>query len=382
LKLDSHQGASFAVRAGQVFDGTELRGPATVVVSNGLVEAVETDAVPGAVDLGDDVTLLPGLIDAHVHLAFDAVSDVVASLDLDDQALLKRMHDAAEQTLSAGVTTVRDLGDRSFLATQVRTPLTVLAAGPPLTTVSGHCYFLGGEVATLDEMLRAVNERAERGCSVVKVMVSGGNITPGNSPFDSQFDVTQLRAVVNEAHQLGMQTAAHAHAPQSVVAALDAGFDTLEHVTFMTEAGVEPPEGVLQRIVDSGVYVSLTAGVLPGATPLPAIAVRLEKILANHTWMARNGARLVAGSDAGVGPSKPHGVLPYALPVLRAAVSPLYALRALTAVAAAAVGVSGRKGTLTKGADADLVAVGGDPSQDPNAIHDVLGVWAQGVRIR
>jgi imidazolonepropionase-like amidohydrolase len=213
-------------------------------------------------------------------------------------------------------------------------------------------------------------------------MVSGGNITPGNLPYDTQFDASQLRAVVDEAHRLGLRTAAHAHAPKSVVAALDAGFDTLEHVTFMTATGVEPPDGVLQRIVDSGVYVSVTAGSLPGAMPLPAIAARMEQILTNHTWLANHGARLVAGSDAGVGPSKPHGVLPHALPLLSAALSPLYALRALTSVAAEAVGARGRKGALTKGADADLLAVAGDPARDPKAVHDVVGVWVRGDRVR
>ncbi|MCU1594454.1 MAG: Xaa-Pro dipeptidase [Frankiales bacterium] len=365
-----------------MFDGTAMRGAATVVVRDGLVSDVTTDVVPDAIDLGDDVTLLPGLIDAHVHLAFDAVVDVVAGLDLDDEALLARMHGAAHQTLAAGVTTVRDLGDRSFLATKVATPLTVVAAGPPLTTVKGHCHFLGGEVASVEDMLRAVAERAERGCRVVKVMVSGGNITPGNTPFESQFDAGQLTQVVDEAHRLGMTAAAHAHAPQSVVEALDAGFDTIEHVTFMTAEGVEPPPGVLQRIVDSGVFVSLTLGALPGGTPPPAIAARLEAVTANHTWMAQHGARVVVGSDAGVGPVKPHGVTPHALAVMSEVLSGVGPLRSMTSEAAAALGLAGRKGELTRGADADLLAVRGNPVVDADALLDVVGVWAKGEPVR
>lgn len=371
-----------AIRAGRVFDGQQVLGPRTVVVSSGRIEAVEQGQVVDALDLGDDVTLLPGLVDAHVHLAFDASPDVLASLDVDDVALLSRMQLAAGQHLAAGVTTVRDLGDRGFLATQVSTPLTVVAAGPPVTIAGGHCWFLGGEVTGVDDLLRAVEERAARGCGVVKVMVSGGNITPGSSPFVSQFGVAELRQVVNEAHRLGLSTAAHAHAPQAVLDALDAGFDTLEHVTFMTEDGVGATPEMLERLADSEAYVSATLGVLPGAAPPPAIAARLQQVTINHVWLATHGARFTVGTDAGVGPGKPHGVLPHALRDLSAHLPAADALRALTSVAADAVGLGTRKGRLAPGADADLLAVRGDPSVDPEALLDVVGVWVGGVRHR
>jgi imidazolonepropionase-like amidohydrolase len=177
-----------AFRAERVFDGRSMIGTATVVVTDGVVEAVERGDVPDATDLGD-VTLLPGLVDTHVHLAFDADQgfDVLGSFAIDDESLLVRMHANAAKQLAAGVTTVRDLGDRGFLATRLDTPLTVLASGPPLTVPQGHCWFLGGEVDRVEAAMRAVEERAARGCAVVKVMVSGGNITPGNSPFEPQF---------------------------------------------------------------------------------------------------------------------------------------------------------------------------------------------------
>ena len=167
------------------------------------------------------------------------------------------------------MTTVRDLGDRGFLATRLDSPLTVQASGPPLTPVKGHCWFLGGEITGYDEMARAVEERARRGCSVVKVMVSGGNITPGNSPFEPELRNPELRQVVELAHSLGMQAAAHDHAPVSVIDALDAGFDTLEHATFMTPEGVGATPEFLQRVVDSGVVVSATFGALPGNSRRP-----------------------------------------------------------------------------------------------------------------
>jgi imidazolonepropionase-like amidohydrolase len=368
-----------AFRADRVFDGRQMIGSATVVVDGGRITAIELGEVPDATDLGD-VTLLPGLVDTHVHLAFDPLQkdDVVGSFAVDDATLLVRMHDHAAKQLGAGVTTVRDLGDRGFLATRLDTALTVLASGPPLTPVNGHCWFLGGEVEGVEAAMRAVEERAAQGCSVVKVMVSGGNITPGNSPFESQFRNPLLKQIVDEAHRLGMHTAGHVHAAGSVVDALDAGFDTLEHVTFMTPEGVGATPELLQRLVDSHVVVSVTAGALPGNTPPLAIRQRLEEVLDNMCWLAANGARIVVGSDAGVGPGKPHGVLPWAPDQLARGMDTLSSLRAMTSEAAKGIGLEGRKGVLAPGADADLLVVRGDPTVDRSALHDVVGVWAAG----
>ena len=370
-------------RAERVFDGRDLLGPRTVVVEDGRVVAVESGEVPGATDLGD-VTLLPGLVDTHVHLAFDPAQhgDVVGSFQVDDDTLLARMHDNAALQLAAGVTTVRDLGDRGFLATQLDTPLTVLASGPPLTPVQGHCWFLGGEVSGYDDMARAVEERAARGCAVVKVMVSGGNITPGNSPFEPQIRNPELRQLVDLAHSLGLQTAAHVHAPVSVIDAVDAGFDTLEHATFMTPDGVGHTPEMLQRVVDSGVVLSATIGALPDATPPPAIAARLEAVLAMWADLLRRGVHVTAGTDAGVGPGKPHGVLPHALRELGRHTSVVEGLRVLTSRGAEGIGLAGRKGVLAPGAEADLLAVRGDPAQDPAALLDVVGVWTRGEPVR
>jgi imidazolonepropionase-like amidohydrolase len=280
------------------------------------------------------------------------------------------------------VTTVRDLGDRGFLATQLDTPLTVLASGPPITTPQGHCWFLGGEVEDREQMLRAVEERATRGCGVVKVIVSGGNITPGNSPFEPQFRNPFLTELVQEAHRLGLQTAAHVHAPVSVLDALDAGFDTLEHMTFMTPEGLGHTPEMLQRVVDSGVVLSATVGALPGATPPPAIAARLEAVLAMWAGLIKDGVHVVVGTDAGIGPGKPHGVLPHALREVGKHRDLVEALAVLTSKGAEGIGLAGRKGVLAPGADADLLAVRGDPTADAEALHDVVGVWAGGEPVR
>jgi imidazolonepropionase-like amidohydrolase len=166
------------LRAGQVFDGERMLGQATVVTQDGRISGLDTSGAPppeGAevTDFGSDACLLPGLIDAHVHLAFDASADVVPSLAAcDDGALLDHMAAASARALHAGVTTVRDLGDRNYLSLMLRghfrsTMLPhIVAAGPPITTHGGHCYFLGGEAEGEAALRAAVRERADRAATL------------------------------------------------------------------------------------------------------------------------------------------------------------------------------------------------------------------------
>jgi imidazolonepropionase-like amidohydrolase len=310
-----------------------------------------------------------------VHLAFDASADVVKSLAAcDNNALLDHMQAAAIGALRAGVTTVRDLCDRNYLSLNLskRFPAATLphivAAGPPITTSGGHCHFLGGEAEGKAALRAAVAERAERGCDVVKVMASGGNLTISSQPHESQYDLAALQIMVDEAHRAGLPAAAHVHGAQAVADAVEAGFDTLEHVTFFTADGVSADPALLDRIAASGVVVSVTAGSIPtGPAPPPAIAQRLAAILANHGRMFRAGATMIPGTDAGVSPGKPHDVLPYALRALveQIGMTPLQALRAVTSIAASAMGLGGSKGRIAAGADADVLVVWGDPYAGP-----------------
>jgi imidazolonepropionase-like amidohydrolase len=385
--------ATLAVRAGQVFDGERALGPGTVVVDEGRIVDVGSGDPPSRaelLDLGPDACLLPGLVDAHVHLAFDATGDVVGGLaDTDDADLLGKMRQAAERAISAGITTVRDLGDRSFLSVALREQLgtagpEIVAAGPPITVRGGHCHFLGGEADGEEAIRAAVHARRDRGCQVVKVMASGGNLTVGSDPEASQYGPRDLALIVAEARKVGLPAAAHVHGPAAVADAVEAGFDTIEHVTFFTADGVDPDPRTLERIVERQVVVSATVGLVPGAPQPPsAIAHRIARVLETHARLHRAGARIVPGTDAGISPAKPHDVLPYGIEQLTdLGMTTAEALRAATAVAAAACGVGDRKGRLRAGFDADLLAVAGDPLTDVRAIHDVRAVFRAGRRIR
>jgi imidazolonepropionase-like amidohydrolase len=302
--------------------------------------------------------------------------------------VLQRMKSAATTALRAGITTVRDLGDRGFLSLRLRELLTreaapapeIICAGPPLTTRGGHLAVLGGEAEGPEELTAAVHDRAARGCEVVKVIASGGTTTPGSRAYAPQYSREDLRFIADQAHDCGLRTAAHVHAATSVEDALEAGFDTLEHVTFFTADGVDANPRLIDRIVKAGTFVSLTVGTIPTASsPPPAIAQRLPQMLANAAHVCRAGARVVLGTDAGINPGKPHDVLPYAMEALVGlGMSPSRALHAVTGVAADACGLRGRKGRVAVGADADLIVIAGDPLRDIAAVHNVVAVYRDG----
>ena len=370
-----------AVRAAGGWDPVagNIGGPLLVLISDGKIVDVDTTGAsppPGAAltDCGE-ATLLPGLIDAHTHLCWEPSRDAVEQFGTDDDdTLLERAARAAASALAAGITTVRDLGDRGYVGLRLQDQLAarptagpeVLASGPPLTRTKGHCHFLGGEADGPDALVAAVDERARRRVDVVKVMATGGFYTPGWGMHDSQYDETALRVVADRAHEHGLPVTAHAHGAAGISAALRAGFDGIEHATFVTADLIcRSDPAVIDEIAAAGVVVGATEAHLPDLPVSPVIAQLRDSWRVVYLEMFRRGVRLAVCSDAGIRPGRPHNVLPQGPIALASLGMPKRdALRTVTEHAAAACGLAHRKGRLAPGFDADLVAFDGHPLFD------------------
>jgi imidazolonepropionase-like amidohydrolase len=382
-------------RAGLVFDGQSVRPASEVLVDDvgAILEVRPVQPAPAGlavVDHGPGTTLLPGLVDGHQHLSWGCQPNAVDGLPEDLSAQRRQALVNARRALAGGVTTVQDLGDSDYAVVEVRDGGSgdrslprILASGPPITTPGGHCHFLIGSQTETVDLAAAVGRRAERGVDVVKVMMSGGNITPGSLPWQSQFDETALRVIVNEAHTAGIPVAAHAHGAGALRACVTAGVDAVEHCTFMTADGVDLDVTLLRDLAESGIVVRVTPGSIPGGPPPPpALAARMPMIMGRILALWEAGARIVVATDAGIGPGKPHDAIAYTLlQLVDVTGDALDVLRAATSLAADALGLADTCGRLAPGRSADLLVVRGQATTDVAALLDVEAVYREGKQV-
>lgn len=377
---------------GQLIDGTGAppQKNATILIAGDRIQAVlphppadldesvETHAFPNG-------TLLPGLIDAHVHLTVDpgAYNTPEFIWARNDDQLVDLGRRQALQFLKAGVTTLRDLGARHGVSLRVRDDLAagrvtgarVLAAGPAITTVQGHGHFMGVEVANHAELAAAVDQLIATGVDVIKLIGTGGGVTAGSDPLQPQFSAEALTLAVERAHRAGRRVAVHAHSAAGVRNCLDAGVDTIEHCTFATSQGVAPDEHLIARLAEQAVYVIPTLApwyVLRDSDdaflgfPQFGLSPRRmsDQVLANLDQMRRAGVKLTTGTDAGTWKLTPARFYDELEGFRQAGFSALETIAAATSVAAQALGIESEVGTIAAGQRADLVIVPGDPTQD------------------
>jgi len=372
----------------------EVTTDAAVLVEAGLISAVGGAAqLDAAVDAGvprlrcPGATVLPGLIDCHVHLAFDAGPDPVRSvLGAEPGELAAAMAERAARMLATGVTTVRDLGDRQALAVELRRSVEsgavagprIVAAATPLTSPGGHCGFLGGEVASDDDVRELIARNAAAGADLIKVMASGGALTPGGPRmWEAQFRPERLRLIVEEATRHGLPVAAHAHGTDTIGDCVAAGVRTLEHCSWRTPEGVVHDPEVVRRIVENDIAVCRCVS---GDWRLfldQMGAERAKAMIDVILTMREAGVRFIAGTDAGVPGARFDdyvGMLEFfaSLGFGRAEI-----LDMATGGAAHALGLTDT-GVLAPGMRADLVVVTGDPLDDLGALRRVEHVFAAG----
>ena len=378
----------WAIHAKRLFDGTgnAVIQDALVVIENQRITAVgpaSQGPLPADVPVLEvgDRTVLPGLIDAHVHMLFSgsALSGQESRTATDTQALLTGVRNA-HLGLQSGLTTVRDCGDRNYLSLVLRDYINsgglpgprLVCSGPVITTTAGQLWWSGLECDTDDELRRAVRTLVKHGVDFIKLMGSGGNATPGSNPEASQYAATGFRAVADDAHRMGKMVAVHVHGIASMAYAAEAGIDTLEHCPFRAHGTIKYQEQIVDTILNKGLIVSLA---MPATWyRLRAEAMQDVRSHPGHLWpdrydtirkMHAAGVKLVVSSDQGSTGTR-IDELPLLMEFLVETIKMPAAdvLCGVTGRAAHAVGLADCLGTLTPGKLADLVIVDGNPLTD------------------
>jgi imidazolonepropionase-like amidohydrolase len=365
--------------------------PGAVLVDGGRIvaagPAAELEAMAGAgaarTGLGAAV-IVPGFIDAHVHLCFDASDDPVGHLRrAADSELAAVIEASADGLLRAGVTTARDLGAPGLLDIDARTRIRsgrlagpdLLLACQPLTTPRGHAWYMGGECAGRGELIAAVRARRDAGAEWVKLIVSGGFLTDGTVPAEPQFDLATVREVTDAAHAEGLRVAAHAHSTRAIRAAALAGVDTIEHATFIAPDGIDFDPELAGLLAGKRIAICPTANAATGGYPAQFGTEALGRIRALYAA----GAPVIMGTDAGVRQVPGRRYADGMLALHQAGFTAAEVLTAATSAAADALGIATVTGRLLPGLRADLVALPGDPVKNLAASRDPLLVMAGGL---
>ncbi|MCY3782699.1 MAG: amidohydrolase family protein [Chloroflexi bacterium] len=398
------------LRAATLIDGTgaEPIRPGEVTIRDGTIAAVGS---PGRKDPVDaeivdygDATLLPGLIDAHVHLQFTAGPDHPTTrgihMGATDSERIATAIGNAQRGLATGVTTMRDTGGYFTLNMDVRDAINaghvigprLLVCGAPITTTAGHLHWCGLRADTRDEVVEAVRTMVEAGADFIKVMATGGMMTPGTSPGMTQYSESELQALVDDSHRLRKQVAAHVLGTTGCILAIDAGVDTLEHCSWLDETGEHGAfrfdAEAAARIQPATQSVHMTVGAgsrehVRGVDHLDEMSESdREELHARgvyHRAMRASGTPLVVSSDAGVMTTK-HDE--FALTVIAAAVtldlSPVEAINITTYAPASTIGLGDVTGALKPGLAADVLVVEDDVGENICCVGDPIAVYLGG----
>lgn len=344
------------------------------------------------VDLSGRV-VMPGLVDAHVHLELDpALRTPREQLAVPEATRRDAMAARARAMLHAGITTARDCGGgahrehalRDEIARGLRPGPRLLCCGQPITTPGGHCAFWGGEVETRDEIERMVTLQLEAGSDWIKLMATGGVFTPGSRARDSQFDVAQLRVAVEAAARGGRSVAAHCHGSEGIARAVAAGVRTIEHASFAGPEGFGTAldEALMAEMAGRELWVSPTVNVGWGRRIRDERGEPTDFFRRMSTALRAQrdaGIRFIASTDAGI-PGVGHADLVEGLIAFEtfAALRPVEVLRAATSEAARALGLEGETGRIAPGLAADLLVLERDPLENLSALRDPEVVVAGG----
>jgi imidazolonepropionase-like amidohydrolase len=390
------------VENGTVWSGKEGDSPSnkTIVIDSPIIKHIfpqdKTVDLPGDAERIDASSkfILPGLIDCHTHICFDGSPDPVSSILHDGVPRVSiKAAESAKGMLMQGITTIRDLGGmrgidialRDAIRDGIITGPRMLVSGEVLCMTGGHLNFMGYEVDGADEARKGVRRQLKSKVDLIKVMATGGVLTQETNPGIPQLTTAEMRVIVEEAEKAGKRVACHAHGNKGISNALNAGVHTIEHCTYLDDKTVDtmvernvyytPTVVSLKRIAERGGEAGIPDFVLERAREM--IKRRIKSLHLAH----KKGANIVIGTDSGT-PVNPHdGLIEELVIIGKECMTTEEVLLSATSLAAKALGMENRLGTLEEGMIADLIIIDGNPLDDIRALRRISAIIKDGQKV-
>ena len=385
------------VKSGRVIDNP------VVVITDDKITSLTGPAPAGAALINlPGTTLVPGLIDAHTHIVGKGTNFGYQELGESIPSATLWGARNARVTLEAGFTTVRNVGASGYADVALRDAINdglvpgprMLVSGPPLGITGGHCddnllpfayhQTAEGVADGIENVQRKTREVIKYGADVVKICATGGVLSKGDDPQASQFTLEEMKAIVADAHRLGRKVAAHAHGAQGILWATEAGVDSIEHGSYIDDAGINAMKQHGTYLVPT---MYLQTWMLDNAQSIglpPMYAGKMRQIIGvarkNIQHAFASGVKIAFGTDAAV---YPHGLNAHEFNVyVQMGMTPVQAIQTATVNAADLVGWSDRIGSLDPGKFADIVGVSGDPTKEVTTLEHPVFVMKGGTVYR
>lgn len=390
------------VRCGVLIDGTgATEHDAAFLIKDGIIAerssyaelAADTPEGTAFLDYGDKF-VTPGIIDAHVHVVIDPDADFTGFVGRDsDTRIAHRGMVNLKKTLDGGVTFIRDLGGYHHIDIELKKLIDegliegcgLLASGEMITMTGGHGWKIGRECDGADEVRKAAREQIKAGATVIKVMATGGNLTPGPQGAP-QLSEDEIRAAVEEAHKSGKLTTTHSHSAEGIKNALRAGIDCIEHGMFIDDEALDYMAAHNIPYVPTLVapWICATVGEERGLSR--DAVVKTQRAIGRHMESfkkaVKRGVRIAMGTDAGT-PFCEHGkaYVDELKLMVEGGFTPMQAIVAATKTSAEVTGISEEYGTIEAGKHADFLVLDEDPTKDPEAFRNIAEVYKSGRRV-
>ncbi|MFA9424177.1 MAG: amidohydrolase family protein [Sedimentibacter sp.] len=384
------------LKAGILIDGTgkdPLKNKGIVIEEGKIVKIQGIEDVPEDCVVYDysNQTVMPGMINSHIHLDMEPIADPVKRYkELNDVEKMIGCLNRLEDYLNSGVTYVRSLGGENYFDVKFRDAIKkgmikgpgISCAGPNLCMTGGHGWFMGLECDGPEECRKASRTVIKNGADCVKFMATGGVMTPNVEPGSQQFSFEEMKAIVDEAHNAGKRTATHAQGEHGILDAVKAGVDSVEHGIFLTDEIIEMmiAKGTFLVPTLAAPYYIFTNGIEAG---IPSYAVKkAEAVAQSHIESFKNaykaGVKIALGTDSGT-PLNPHDGTWFELKLMvDCGVSPSDAIVYATKNAAELLSIDNLYGTIEIGKMADIIVVDDNPLDNIQTLSDIKATFKHG----